>query len=408
MTTEPAPGIPPVAPAVPPPVRPARRRRVIVAATSVAAVGGVSIGLVAATAGSGQPSASAVGNAAATATTVVTYRTLTSQQQVNGTLGYSGSYSIVNRASGTLTALPSPGRVVRQGQVLYRVDTSPVVLLYGVTPAYRDLAEGDSGPDVRNLNADLVALGDATRASLDSNSDYFGPATAAAVDELQENLGVSQTGTLALGQVVFVPGPIRVTAVTPSRGTLAQPGAVVLQATSTRREVTVSLDAAQQGDVKAGDEVTITLPSQRTTQGTVASVSRVATRGSSGSSGSSGGSSSGSSSGGSSSGSSSGNPQSATVQVTITLRDPGATGTLDQAPVQVAITTATAPHVLTVPITALLAQPGGGYGLEIVGPGRTRKILRVSVGLFDDAQGLVQVTGPGLHAGQQVAVPTAP
>ena len=90
------------------------------------------------------------------------------------------------------------------------------------------------------------------------------------------------------------------------------------------------------------------------------------------------------------------------------MRDPHATGTLDQAPVQVAITTATAPHVLTVPTTALLAQPGGGYGVEIIGPRNSRRILRVSVGLFDDAQGLVQVTGPGLHAGQQVVVPAAP
>lgn len=402
MTTNRASEAHPAAPPLPAgPVRPARRRRrVIVAATSVAAAGGVSIGLVAATAASGRPGSPAAGNAAATATAAVTYRTLTSQQQVSATLGYSGSYDIVNRAAGTLTALPSPGRVLRQGQVLYRVDANPVVLLYGSTPAYRALTEGDRGPDIKNLNADLVALGEATRAGLNPHSHYFGAATAAAVDELQESLHVHQTGTLLLGQAVFVGGPVRVTAVTATSGTPASPGAVVLQATSTRREVTVSLDAALQGDVKVGDQVMITLPSQRTTQGTVASVSSVATTGSSGSQGGS--------SSGSSSSSSSGNSQSATVQVTITLHDPGATGILDQAPVQVAITTATAPHALTVPTTALLAQPGGGYAVEITGPRGSRKILRVSVGLFDDAQGLVQVTGPGLHAGQQVVVPAAP
>jgi len=399
MTIKPAPEANAAAPPMPAAqTRPARRhRRVIAAATSVAAAGGVSIGLVAAAAGSGHTGGPAAGNAGAAATAAVTYRTLTSQQQVNGTLGYSGSYSIVNRAAGTLTALPSPGRVVRQGQVLYRVDTGPVVLLYGSIPAYRALTEGDRGPDVRNLKADLVALGDATRASLNLSSGYFGAATVAAVKELQESLDVHRTGSLALGQVVFVPGPIRVTAMTSTRGTLAQPGAAVLQATSTSREVTVSLDAALEGDVKPGDQVTITLPNQRTTQGTVANVSKVATTGSSGSS-----------SGGSSSGSSSGSSQSATVQVTITLRDPAATGTLDQAPVQVAIITATAPHVLTAPTTALLAQPGGGYGVEVIGPRNSRKILRVSVGLFDDAQGLVQVSGPRLHAGQQVVVPAAP
>ena len=346
----------------------------------------------AATTGHGQPSGPAAGSAAGTATATVTYRTLTSQQQVDGTLGYSGSYSIVNRASGTLTSLPSTGQVVRQGHVLYGVDASPVVLLYGATPAYRDLAEGDSGPDVESLNADLVALGDATSSSLDPTSDYFGAATAAAVDTLQANLGVSQTGVLSLGQVVFAPGPVRVTSVNATKGTPAQPGAVVLQGTSTSRQVTVNLDAAQQGYVKAGDRVTITLPDQATTAGTVTSVSSVAT--------------SGSSSGGSSSSGSSGS-NSATVQVTIALRDPGATGTLDQAPVQVAITTATAPDVLTVPVTALLAQPGGGYAVEITGPRSTRTILPVTVGLFDDAQGLVQISGSGLHAGQHVVIPAS-
>ena len=317
---------------------------------------------------------------------------MTSQQQVDGTLGYSGSYSVVNRASGTLTSLPSTGHIVRQGQVLYRVDASPVVLLYGSTPAYRDLTEGESGPDVRSLNADLVALGDATSASLDPTSDYFGSATADAVDTLQANLGVSQTGALTWGQAVFAPGPVRVTAVNAAKGTAAQPGAVVLQATTTTRRVTVNLDAAQQGYVKAGDQVTVTLPDQATTAGTVTGVSSVATGGSS--------------SGGSSSSGSSGS-NSATVQVTIALRDPGATGTLDQAPVQVAITTATAPDVLTVPVTALLARPGGGYAVEITGPGTTRTILPVTVGLFDDAQGLVQVSGPGLRAGQYVVVPAS-
>jgi len=388
MTSQPAPPIQPTAPLVPAGLaRPPRRRRVILAATSAAAVAGVSIGLVVATAGRGHSSGPAAGNAAGTTTATVTYRTLTSQQQVDGTLGYSGSYSIVNRASGTLTSLPSTGQVVRQGHVLYRVDTSPVVLLYGSTPAYRDLTEGDSGPDVRSLNADLVALGDASSASLDPTSDYFGAATAAAVDTLQANLGVSQTGTL-----IFAPGPVRVTSVNATKGTPAQAGAVVLQATSTTRQVTVNLDAAQQSYVKAGDQVTITLPDQATTAGTVTSVSSVAT--------------SGSSSGGSSSSGSSGS-NSATVQVTIALRDPGATGTLDQAPVQVAITTATAPDVLTVPVTALLAQPGGGYAVEITGPGATRTILPVTVGLFDDAQGLVQVSGSGLQAGQHVVVPAS-
>jgi multidrug efflux pump subunit AcrA (membrane-fusion protein) len=58
-----------------------------------------------------------------------------------------------------------------------------------------------------------------------------------------------------------------------------------------------------------------------------------------------------------------------------------------------------------VPVTALLAQPGGSYAVEVVDPGGTRHPVAVSLGLFDDADGLVQVTGPQLGAGQEVVVP---
>jgi hypothetical protein len=59
-----------------------------------------------------------------------------------------------------------------------------------------------------------------------------------------------------------------------------------------------------------------------------------------------------------------------------------------------------------VPVTALLARSGGGYAVEVVGSGGTDRLLEVSLGLFDDAHGLVQVTGSGLAAGQTVVVPT--
>ena len=49
----------------------------------------------------------------------------------------------------------------------------------------------------------------------------------------------------------------------------------------------------------------------------------------------------------------------ATIPVQVTLTDPGAAGTLDQAPVTVNITTAAAQNVLAVPVGALLAQSSG-------------------------------------------------
>ena len=168
-----------------------------------------------------------------------------------GTLTYrarsDGSpYSVINQARGTYTKLPAAGQVIRQGHVLYRVNDRPVVLLHGSTPAYRTLSAGATGPDVAELNADLVALGYATRAQLSPRSASFGPATTTAVEKLQAALGVTQTGTLTLGQVVFEPTAVRVTSVSAQLGGSAQPGETVLQGTSTTRQVQVALDASQQ------------------------------------------------------------------------------------------------------------------------------------------------------------------
>jgi len=92
--------------------------------------------------------------------------------------------------------------------------------------------------------------------------------------------------------------------------------------------------------------------------------------------------------------------------VDVTPSDPRATGTWDQAPVQVGITTDSVRDALVVPVTALLAQSGGGYFVEVIGAGtNSNHLVPVSLGLFDDADGLVQVTGSGLAAGQQVVVP---
>jgi hypothetical protein len=73
--------------------------------------------------------------------------------------------------------------------------------------------------------------------------------------------------------------------------------------------------------------------------------------------------------------------------------------------VQVGITTTSVPNALVVPVTALLAQSGGGYAVEVVGAGARNHLVPVSLGLFDDAEGVVQVTASGLVAGQEVVVP---
>jgi hypothetical protein len=311
---------------------------------------------------------------------------------------------VINQARGTYTELPAAGQVIAQGHVLYRVNDRPVALLYGSTPAYRTLSAGASGPDVAELNADLVALGYATRAQLSPKSASFEPATTTAVMKLQAALGVTQNGTLTLGQVVFEPSTTRVTSVSAQLGGRTRAGETVMQGTSTIRQVQVALSASEQTTMAVGDKVTITLPNNLTTPGVVSSVGAVATCPSSSGPGGSGSSSAAPGTDTCSSGSSPSSPP--TITVGVTPSDPTATGRWDQAPVQVGITTATVPNALVVPVTALLARSGGGYAVEIVGAGARNHLVPVSPGLFDDAEGLVQVRASALATGQEVVVPT--
>jgi hypothetical protein len=324
--------------------------------------------------------------AAPPATEAVTRQDLSATTPESATLGYAGSYPVTGQGGGTLTWLPSPGQVIRQGQALYRTDNgSPTVLLYGGVPDWRTLDEGVTGADVTQLNHDLVRLGDADSADISALGwDYFSWETRAGVEELQSDLEISSpSGSLSLGSMVFEPEALRVTQVT---GRLGGPASgPVMQATSERRVVTVPLDVSAQPEVKAGDTVTVTLPNGTTTPGVVSSVGTVAT---------------------STPDQGQGQGQGpTTIPVQVNLTDPKAAGTLDQAPVTVNITTGTSPGpVLAVPMTALVAQASGGYEVEIVGPAGTRRWVPVQAGpVFDDASGLVQVAG-NLTPGQRVVV----
>ncbi|MBO0747259.1 MAG: HlyD family efflux transporter periplasmic adaptor subunit [Acidimicrobiaceae bacterium] len=374
-----------------------RRRRVLVALVVVAAL--VAAGLGAKAAGlfgkSAPPSPGVADNAYPTSLATVTRQDISSQTQVNATLGYAGTYTAVNQVQGTYTFLPKTGEVVSQGEVLYGVNGKPVVLLYGSTPAYRSLSEGTStspvtGADVAELNADLVALGYATSAEIPAGTATYTYWTQVGVEKLQAAHGFSQTGTLTLGEVLFLPTAARITTVTPSPGSPAQVGENLLTASSPARQVSIALDASQQSEVKVGDKVTITLPNNDDTPGVVSSVGTVATT----PSGNGGGSGSPSDSG-----------SGPTVTVLVNPTDPAATGSWDQAPVEVSVTTDSVSNALVVPVDALVALSSGGYAVEVVGAGGVHHLVPVSLGLFDSASARVQVSGSGLAAGQRVVVP---
>lgn len=306
------------------------------------------------------------------------YGTLTYRARPDGS-----PYRVINQARGTYTRLPAAGDTVACGDVLLRVDDRPVLLLCGSTPAYRPLAEGDEGRDVRALNANLVYLGYATRMRLDPASDEFGSTTTAALAQLQSALGEAPTGKLGLGAAVFLPRPVRIAALAAELGGPARPGARALDATSSVLEVQVALDPSQQDEVQPGDRVRITLPGNESVTGKVDRLGRVA-QVPSGQDGNGGG---------------------ATIPAYVRLDDPEKARGLDRAPVQVEIATKGVSGVLSVPVTAIVGKAGGGFAVELVRPGGRRELVAVTPGLFDTAGGRVEVAG-ALRAGDRVVVPS--
>jgi peptidoglycan hydrolase-like protein with peptidoglycan-binding domain len=252
-----------------------------------------------------------------------------------------------------------------------------VQLFYGTRPAWRDLAVGVAdGPDVQQLEQNLVALGYDPDHDITVN-DHYSWATRAAVKRWQRARGLAQTGRFTTGMpAVFLPWAVRVKTVEASVGGQASPGGPVSTVTSDRHQVTVDLDVSQQSYVKQGDRVQVTLPNGRKVKGRIGEVGRVAET------------------------SGSGQQQTTTIPVTVKLDNPKAGGRLDQAPVDVYVTTQTRKGVLAVPVAALLALTEGGYAVETVDAAGQHRLVAVRLGVFTD--GLVEVAGAGLRAGMRV------
>jgi hypothetical protein len=308
------------------------------------------------------------------------YGTLTYRARPDGS-----PYAVFNQVRGTYTELPTSGDRVACGHVLYRVNDHPVLLLCGSTPAYRSLSKGDSGPDVTELNANLVHLGYENRALVHPSSTSFSAATAHALKRLQSKLGEDQTGSLDLGQAVFLPESLRIATVAGELGATAQPGASVLHATSGTLEVQLALDPFQQGEVKKGDRAQVTLPDNTSVTGKVERLGRVAQVPAG----------------------QNNNGGYATITAYISLDDPEGAHGLDRAPVQVNITTKGVESGLSVPVTAIVGKSGGGFAVEVVRTDRRHELVAVRLGLFDTAGGRVQVVQGDLRQGDHVVVPSS-
>jgi membrane fusion protein, multidrug efflux system len=180
------------------------RRRRVAAGLALLAVAAV-VAVVVLSAGSASPG-SAAGSPTVSGATTVQRRNLVQTDTEAGTLSYNNPQTVYNRLSGTITWLPNVGDLIRAGGTLYKVDGYPVVLMDGSTPAYRTLSSADTtGEDVLELNRNLVDLGfNADGITVD---DVWQPGTTLGVELLQASLGETETGSLSLGQMVFLPGP---------------------------------------------------------------------------------------------------------------------------------------------------------------------------------------------------------
>jgi peptidoglycan hydrolase-like protein with peptidoglycan-binding domain len=340
------------------------RRRALPVSLAAAALAGA-VATVAVRGGQAAPAAPAppqLATAAVVRTNLVT-TTLTS-----GTLGYAATRPLVNMVTGIYTWLPRPGVTIRPGDVLYRVDNTPVMLMAGGTPAWRPFVLGmTDGPDVRQLQANLIA-GHFADGLLTAPTGQYDWLTADAVERWQLASGMTVTGWIPMGQVVFLPAAVLAGGMNTAVGEAASDGQQPYQVTTGVRVVTVPLNPSLP-PASVGESVSIILPSQVSTPGKVTAVGALsATSG----------------------------------QLTVTPERPQATGTGMNVGVQVSLAVQSARDVLAVPVSALLALAGGGYGLEVVAPSGAHHLVGVTTGLF--ASGEVQVSGPGITTGTRVVI----
>ena len=337
----------------------------------------------------------------------VTKRNLVETASFDGTIGYANQRGVtaVAQSTGTgaaavssasvVTSVARVGTTVGRGQQLFAVNSQPTLLLYGSFPAYRALASGvTDGPDVKQLQSNLVALGYASIVP----SETWNSATTTGINLWEAALGLTQDGKVPLGRVVFASDRVRIAAAANVGDTVAS-GSSVVTISSTQRQATVSLAAADAASVSLNDPVQVTLPSGKTVTGRVSTVGTVATAASSGSGGGGGTAQGGAVNQSGASSATSG----ATIDVTISLAGAKGLGSLATAPVSVAFAQQRARNVLAVPTTALLTLADGTFAVEVSRGGTSTQLVRVTPGLFA-AGGFVSVRG-AIKAGDKVVVP---
>ena len=144
------------------------------------------------------------------------------------------SQRLANAAAGTITWLPKPGDLIEFGTALYAVDHRPIILMEGSLPMYRDIAyKVSDGPDVAQLERNLVNLGYvADEATTGNSSDltvdhHVTPLTESSIRSWQLSLGLTSTGVVKQGDVVFRPEAVQISELHVALGEVIEAGSVL-------------------------------------------------------------------------------------------------------------------------------------------------------------------------------------
>jgi hypothetical protein len=286
------------------------------------------------------------------------------------------------RGGATVTAIPAPGTRIERGEAMFALDGRATILLLGETPSYRALREGDEGPDVAELQANLVTLAVGGTPGLRTDGT-FDRATTLAVERWQTANRFEPTGIVRLGDVIVLPAAARVTAVHVAIGGAIQPGNAMLDVASVDEVIKLEVDPALASRVHVHDPIRFAAPDGADIEGTIASVSAPVM---------------------SEEGSGNGPPGRLVLQVVAAPADPSAITALDGAVLQSAVTTGTAEDVLAVPVAALVVLGDGAFGVEVASGGSTH-FVRVTPGIYDRT--MVEIEADGVTEGDQVVVPGA-
>lgn len=314
----------------------------------------------------------------ATSTVPVRRGDLVDTTSASGSLEYGDVRDIASEVAGTVTWLPPTGELIREGAVLYRVDTVPVLRLDGTVPAWRALGPGVSdGADVKQLEAALLDLGYGVDHDMTADGEWTW-VTTLAVQQWQEDLGLEETGELALGTVVFSDGNLRVGGPLVDVGTRVQPTTPVLEVSGVDRRVTVSLEPSRRSLVPVGGSAHLDFADGATARGRIVDVEIVPAA-----------------------------DDQSEDSLAVTVEPVGRRSLkrvakqLDGASVQVSFTVTVAQDVLIVPVTALVAVRDG-YAVEVLEDGGSSRMVAVTTDGFADSS--VAVVGD-LAADDEVVVP---